>query len=168
VLDETTKFLSAQNIMKPLVVVFVVSTAVVLPLCLQYLTAWFGFLGSAMAVVAFQGSQALLLLLYLWVFHLHKPTTWPSQFVYRHWKDALQWKAFCRYMKLGVGGMLMSCEWIYWETLSLMIGALGVVPLSIHTIPTQVTTVSFVVPIGCGIALAIRLGHTLPAYHGGV
>jgi MATE family multidrug resistance protein len=165
----TWKFLSAQHIMRPLVVVCFLSTCVVLPLCLQYWTAWFGFLGSAMAVVAFQTAQAVLLLLYLKIFQPHAPTTWPSAgFLRHHWKEALEWNAFKRYMILGMGGILMSCEWIYWETLSLMIGTLGVVPLSVHTVPTQCMTVCFMIPLGCGIALAIRMGHTLPAFHGGV
>ena len=40
-------------------------------------------------------------------------------------------------------------------------GTLGVVPLSVHTIPTQVSTVTFMVPYGIGVALSIRLGATL-------
>lgn len=63
---------------------------------------------------------------------------------------------------LGAGGMLASSEWIYWETLSLVIGTFGVVPLSVHTIPTQVIMLTFMVPLGLGIALSIRLGATLP------
>lgn len=43
-----------------------------------------------------------------------------------------------------------------------MVGTLGVLPLSVHTVPTQVLTVSFMIPIGIGIALSIRLGVTLP------
>ena len=61
-----------------------------------------------------------------------------------------------------MGGMLASSEWIYWETLSLLIGTMGVKELSIHTIPTQVIMVTFMLPLGIGTALAIRLGHTLP------
>lgn len=56
----------------------------------------------------------------------------------------------------------ISSEWIYWELLSLMIGTLGVVPLSVHTIPTQVTIVTFMIPMGIGISLAIRIGTVLP------
>lgn len=58
--------------------------------------------------------------------------------------------------------MLASSEWIYWETLSLIIGTFGVVPLSVHTIPTQVIMVTFMAPLGLGIAVSIRLGATLP------
>jgi Na+-driven multidrug efflux pump len=61
-----------------------------------------------------------------------------------------------------MGGMLASSEWIYWEALSLIIGTLGVVALSVHTIPTQVVTIFFMLPLSLGIALSIRLGSTLP------
>ena len=41
-------------------------------------------------------------------------------------------------------------------------GTLGVLPLSVHTVPTQVLTVAFMIPYGIGVALSIRLGVTLP------
>lgn len=40
-------------------------------------------------------------------------------------------------------------------------GTLGVLPLSVHTVPTQVIAVCYVIPWGIGIALSIRLGATL-------
>lgn len=58
--------------------------------------------------------------------------------------------------------MLASSEWIYWETLSLMIGTFGIVPLSVHTIPTQLIMVTFMGPYSLGLALSIRLGATIP------
>jgi MATE family multidrug resistance protein len=48
------------------------------------------------------------------------------------------------------------------EILSLIIGTLGVIPLSVHTIPTQVIMLTFMLPLSLGIALAVRLGATLP------
>ena len=41
------RFLSAQNIMHPQVIVGAVANLIVLPVCLEVCTAWFGFLGSA-------------------------------------------------------------------------------------------------------------------------
>lgn len=43
-----------------------------------------------------------------------------------------------------------------------MIGTFGVIPLSVHTIPTQLIMVTFMGPLSLGIALSIRLGATLP------
>lgn len=58
--------------------------------------------------------------------------------------------------------MLASSEWIYWETLSLMIGTFGIVALSVHTIPTQLIMMTFMGPYSLGLALSIRLGATIP------
>jgi Na+-driven multidrug efflux pump len=63
---------------------------------------------------------------------------------------------------LGIGGMLASSEWIYWEAVCLIAGHLGVIPLSIHTVPTQVLSVYFVVIFSVGTSLAVRLGAALP------
>jgi MATE family multidrug resistance protein len=155
----TWKFLSAQNVMMPLVVVVAFSCVVVLPITLQVFPALFGFLGTAWAIFTFQAIEAVGLIGILWWFQPHDPETWPGLSA---WREALEWKPFCTYMTLGVGGMLASSEWMYWEALALFIGTLGVVPLSVHTIPTQVIMVMFMVPLGIGIALSVRLGTTLP------
>jgi MATE family multidrug resistance protein len=155
----TWKFLSAQNVMMPLMVAAFLSCIVVLPLALQVFTSWFGFCGAALAILVYQSFQACFLLFYLWYWQPHDPRTWPG---IRAWRDALEWKSFSSYMILGIGGMLASLEWVYWEALALVVGTLGVIPLSVHTIPTQVITVAFMVSLGVGIALAVRLGATLP------
>jgi MATE family multidrug resistance protein len=153
------KFLSAQEIMQPLVVVCIVCLAIVLPLSLEFFTNWLGFLGSAWAIFVFQVAEAVLLIGYLLWKRPHTPGTWPGL---HQWREALQWVPLKRYFYLGMGGMLATSEWIYWEFLSLLIGTLGVVPLSVHTVPTQVVMVGFMFPFGIGIALAVRLGATLP------
>jgi MATE family multidrug resistance protein len=154
----TWKFLSAQEIMRPLVLVCLVCCGVVLPIALEACTRFLGFIGSALAIVSYQFSQCILLLLYLRWKRPHTPGTWAGFL----WSDALQCIPFKRYCYLGLGGMLASSEWIYWEVLSLCIGTLGVIPLSVHTVPTQVVMMFFMFPLGVGIALAVRLGATLP------
>jgi hypothetical protein len=137
----TWKFLSAQEIMTPLVIVCLVCCIFVLPIgVFGFLQeSWLGFLGSAWTIVMFQASQAILLLCYLIRWHPHTQGTWPGlswttiQQAFREPKGA-----FGTYFCLGLGGMLATSEWIYWESLTLLIGTMGVVPLSVHTIPTQV------------------------------
>lgn len=58
--------------------------------------------------------------------------------------------------------MLASSEWIYWESVCLIVGHLGIIPLSVHTVPSQVLAVYFMVPLSVGTAIAVRLGATLP------
>lgn len=155
----TWKFLSSQEIMMPLVVSTLLSIFVILPAALHLLVPMMGLSGSALAVVIFQVAQAGLVLLYLAWKKPHHPETWPGLSC---WREALAWKPFVNYAKLGAGGILASSEWAWWELLTLMIGTLGVVPLSVHAIPTQVILTTFMLPYGIGIALAIRIGATLP------
>jgi Na+-driven multidrug efflux pump len=42
------------------------------------------------------------------------------------------------------------------------VGRLGVIPLAIHTIPTQVVALAYLVPQSIGVALSTRLGTLLP------
>jgi multidrug resistance protein, MATE family len=161
----TWKFLSAQEVVMPLVVVCVFSCCCILPIgVVGFLReSWLGFLGSAWTIVLFQSSQAILLLMYLCLWHPHTRGTWPG-LSWTTIRRALHEPkgAFANYMWLGLGGMLATSEWIYWESLTLLIGTMGVVPLSVHTIPTQVLMLSFMFSYGIAIALAVRLGATLP------
>lgn len=134
--------------MLPLVIVCLVSCCVVLPLAMEYFIRWFYFLGSAGAIIAYQVSQALLLLLYLRVFQPYNKKCWPGLGA---WRETLHWEAFRIYFFLGIGGMVATSEWIYWEVLSLAIGTLGTTVLAVHTVPTQVLTVSFMIPLGIGM-----------------
>ena len=70
--------------------------------------------------------------------------------------------AVWEFVHLGLGGIFAQSEWLFWEALGLLVGLLGVLPLSVHTIPNQVTSALCFGPFMCGIALAIRLGVTLP------
>jgi Na+-driven multidrug efflux pump len=48
------------------------------------------------------------------------------------------------------------------ECRCLGVGQLGVIPLAIHTIPTQVVTLGYLIPQSIGTALSTRLGTLLP------
>lgn len=153
------KFLSSQGIMMPIVLAMLFSTAVILPASLQLLVPTFGYMGSAFAILIYQVAEPLLLLAYLAWCKPYHPETWTGL---SHWRDAIAWEPFKAYMHLGCGGMLASGEWIWWEFVSLIIGTLGVIPLSAHTIPTQFLMVCYNFPLGLGTALSIRLGSLLP------
>lgn len=156
--DATWKFLSAQHVMKPLICVSIFSCVVILPLALEFFTERYGFLGSAMAYAMFQASQCILLLLYLALLKPHTEGTWPGL---SQWRGALKLKPMMEYLSLGTGGILSQSEWVYWEALGLMVGNVGVIPLSAHTIPNQVIMIACQFPFSFGTALAIRMGHVL-------
>lgn len=100
----------------------------------------------------------------------HSWLIWCVLYIYS--KDAMEKQMTCcadrlhsfilRPQTLGAGGILAASEWIYWESLGMIIGTFGKVALSVHTIPTQVIMVTFMPGMGLGVALAIRLGATLP------
>ena len=58
--------------------------------------------------------------------------------------------------------MFAQCEWIFWEGIGLVVGQLGVVSLSVHAIPNQTIMTFCMIPFNFGIALAIRMGVSLP------
>ena len=150
------KFLAAQEIMKPLLIVTII-TCGLMPLLLHLCVSWFGFLGSALSLVVYLALQSLLVLLYLVVLKPHHPETWSGLKI----KEALEWNSVKPYLVLASGGLLASCERWFWEILSLVIGSFGVIPLSIHTIPTQLLTMIVMLPVGVGLALSVRIGATI-------
>jgi len=154
------KFLSAQNVLLPLVACTLFSTVLVLPLCLEFLVHRFGFLGAAWSITLFYVVESSSVVLWCWIWKPHHARTWPG-FSRQVLFEALKWEPFRAYCLLGLGGMLASFEWVYWEALALIIGSLGVLPLSAHTVPTQIMFFAFMFPLGLGIALAIRLGATI-------
>jgi len=156
----TWKFLAAQEIMGPVLLVLSVACGIILPISLEFFINRFGFLGSALALVTYLVSQSMMLLLYIAWTKPHHPLTWAG-FSFSEWRQALEWKPMWEYFRLGSGGILSSSEWWYWEVLCLMVGSLGVLSMDIQTIPTQVMAVGFMVPAGIGTALAVRLGANL-------
>jgi multidrug resistance protein, MATE family len=160
----TVKFLSAQHIMQPLIWNSVLCCGFVLPVALTVDTELFGFMGTAVAVDMYMMAQAVLLLAFLkWN---HPPPkslarTWPGLSL-ALLREALQWEPLKVYFALGVGGMLATSEWIYWEIASLLIGTMGMLPFSVHTVANQVLWLGCIVPFGIGTALAVRLGIVLP------
>lgn len=92
----TTKFLSAQNQMQPLVVCSLVSTCVVLPISLYTFGVSYGYIGTAIAMIVYQVFQSLSLIAYIHVLQPHDPSTWPG--LYEAFKNAILLKPFLSYM----------------------------------------------------------------------
>jgi MATE family multidrug resistance protein len=106
----TWKFLSAQNVMLPLVLASATSCAVVLPVALELLTSWMGFVGSAAAIVVFQASQAGISLGYVALRKPHRPGTWPGFLDGSVWRDVFRWEPFRVFFYLGMGGIVVRLE----------------------------------------------------------
>lgn len=151
------KFLSAQAVLWPLVVITLGAVFLVLPISLEFLGATYGLPGTAAALVIFFAFEAIAICAWMYWGQLHKTSTVDHY----TWTEILCTRSYTVFLKLGAGGMLASLEWIYWEALSLMVGRLGVIPLSVHTVPTQVIYVAFMFPLGIGVAVSNRIGTTL-------
>jgi len=91
----TWKFLSAQGVMRPLVLVVLVSCIMVIPLALEVFTRWIGFLGAPLAIVVFQVFEAISLIGYLSWKKPYVHATWPGLGA---WRDALEWQPFSAYL----------------------------------------------------------------------
>lgn len=150
--------MSAQNQLRPLVVVTLISSTVVLPATLEWLGSFLGLRGAALALVGFQAFQVLFLGTWLYFAAPYEPSTWDwDSYTFK----SIFGSSYKEFLRLGAGGILASLEWIYWEAISLIVGKLGVVPLSVHTVPTQVIYVAFMFPLGIGVAASNRIGVTL-------
>jgi Na+-driven multidrug efflux pump len=96
--------------MMPLVLGCVIACVVVLPLALHYCIAWLGFVGSALAVVAYQVAQLSIVWLYLKIVQPHHPQSWTGL---HNWRQALAWVPLKTYLHLGAGGIIASSECTY-------------------------------------------------------
>jgi len=149
------KFCAAQSQMMPLVGATLLSTLVVLPTVLPAMIDRWSGSGAAAAFFVFYVTNCGIVVLWLWLGQRRPHTSvssqreiWPQLQQVAFWKDVLDWSQFQSFMALGVGGMLAYLEWAYWEVLTLIIGTFGVLPLSAHTVPRQVTDIGYVVPVG--------------------
>ncbi|BHF64833.1 hypothetical protein SprV_0200784000 [Sparganum proliferum] len=116
-----------------------------------------GTLGSAIARTIGYLGQAVFLLSYIICSKMYKKT-W-NGFRIEMWHDWGIW------FRLGVPGMMMTgLEWWVCESGSLLAGLLGEKELAVQTIMNNLESILFcLVPLGFGLASAIRIGQFLGA-----
>jgi Na+-driven multidrug efflux pump len=159
--DVTWTFLSSQEVMTPLLVVVVGTCGVILPTALTILVKCMGFLGSAVALVVYQASQAGLLILYLVYYQPHHPLTWPGLHL---WREALAFQPIMNYMRLGVGGMLANSVCVYVHeyagplSLSFIHISLSLLSLSLSLSLLSLSLSQGVVVLGSAISLCGNIG----------
>jgi MATE family multidrug resistance protein len=97
--------------------------------------------------------------LFAWIHYrgLHRSTWYGWSF-----REALsEWKEF---FKLGLPGAAMVCaEWWGFEIHALVSGLLGTVPLAAQTLCLNTVSISFMIPLGIGIAATTRVGNLMGA-----
>jgi Na+-driven multidrug efflux pump len=102
-------FLLSQNVLRPIVMTEVINVSLLLPLSMWLWTHFFGYQGTAAAVVTYEAAGTLLIVSYLCFKKPYKKRCWPG---FREgFKDAVgSWEANQTYLFLGAGGILASSE----------------------------------------------------------
>jgi len=145
-----------------------------------------GFLATAVVYVVFCAFQCGLLLFWVLWRKPHDPRTWPfSSDRKAHGSSnrsggdgdndndndnggggyssaSASGLGLAEFLSLALGGVFAQCEWVFWEALGLLVGTLGVVPMTVHAIPTQIIFTVSLTAFSVGTALAIRMGHWIP------
>ncbi|XP_042353453.1 multidrug and toxin extrusion protein 1-like [Plectropomus leopardus] len=151
------RYLQNQGIIWPQVVTGVIAN--VLNAVTNYILLFvmdMGVVGSAAANAVSQLALALTLFIYIYWKDLHK-ATWSG------WSlDCLQeWGLFTR---VAVPSMLMLClEWWTFEIGGLLAGVISEVELGAQSVVHQLVTITFMFPMGLGVAASVRVGNALGA-----
>ncbi|KAF4321879.1 hypothetical protein G195_004911 [Phytophthora kernoviae 00238/432] len=162
ILNLVRKVLSAQNILKPLVIIAVIANLVNVAAGygLAYHTSM-GFNGIAVARTLGNVTLSFLLVPYFW-WNPEKLTQW--------WGHGWDLKSAAGYMRLflriGFPGMLMMAVEVWaFEILAIMAGVLpdSVTALSIHAVLMNVNVMLYTAFYGIAVAASIRVGNCLGA-----
>ena len=133
-----------------------------------------GFLGVAMATVAFQCIQPIAMCLYLFgtrtgtariVAHSHGHTSTSIPF-WREATHAMELAGVCQYLSLALPGIVIISEWWASEVCIFLSGTLLPYPniaLGGMTIYQSINSFCFMFPVGCSVAGASRLSSSLGA-----
>lgn len=77
-------------------------------------------------------------------------------------REALDLQRYLRLLRIGVPiGVHQSGEILFFTTLALLVGRMGVVQLAGHQIAINMASLSFMVPLGIGGAAATRVGNAI-------
>lgn len=111
-----------------------------------------GIRGAALASILTQGVSLLAVVIYV-------QRTLPEQELFRRfWRP--DWEMFGRVFRLGLPiGVTSLTEVSLFAASSLMMGWLGMIPLAAHGIALQVTSATFMVPLGLSNAATVRAGN---------
>lgn len=158
ILGAIQQFLQSIGVMRPVTLSILVGNGlnVLLNLLFMYRLGW-GTLGCAVSTVICEWAM-LVLCLYL------------SRDVWREWRPvgqpvwAEEWSAVVRLFYLGLPlGLQQALEVWGFSIAGIMVGWQGETALAAHTLCLNLASVSFMMPMGIGIAAGTRVGNLLGA-----
>lgn len=158
------KFLSAQEIVYPLVYSGITASMIFLPTSIYFLGSRFGFQGVIFSFDIFQVTVVFLTFMFMYLGRMQSyvPETWSSnKSLHEKFTEAILMKPFLKFCRLAIGGLLATSEWWFWEVICVLVGIFGVEALAAHTVPTMYINICFVFLMGYGLALNVRIGSTL-------
>jgi len=157
----TWKFLSAQEVVYPLVFSGLLSALIILPSCLLVIAPVLNFDAIPVSYLVFQIAEIFILMLFL-KSEPYIPETWPQEISFAEkLKSALHVQPLLDFFHLALGGILATTEWWFWEVLSVIVAQFGVKAIAAHAVPYQFLSIAYMFVMGVGIAFNIRIGSSL-------
>jgi MATE family multidrug resistance protein len=114
-------------------------------------------LGVAGAAYATSAGRWVMLLCFLWAARRELARYWRGVS-----REAFDLGRHLSLLRIGLPiGLHQSLEILFFATLALLVGQMGVVPLAGHQIAINLASLSFMVPLGIGGAAATRVGNAI-------
>jgi MATE family multidrug resistance protein len=114
-------------------------------------------LGVAGSAYATSAGRWVMLLCFLWAARNELARYWRGVS-----REAFDLGRHLRLLRIGVPiGLHQSLEILFFVTLALLVGQMGVVPLAGHQIAINLASLSFMIPLGIGGAAATRVGNAI-------
>ena len=73
-----------------------------------------------------------LLFLIMWMNPVHEKKTWPGLSM-PYFLESIHPRPMVAFLSLSVGGVMSLSEWWFWESVTVLVGTMGVNELVIHT-----------------------------------
>ncbi|GKY95245.1 hypothetical protein MPSEU_000487100 [Mayamaea pseudoterrestris] len=156
------RFCVAQHRPWPPVAASIMPSVIMFQFLVQRCIHWFGFLGSAIAIVTCQWMMCFMLLLHMRIFRgtAYVSASWPGMSL-SYLRESLALEPMKHFLHLSLGGVAALSEWWFWECMCLVAGTFGVVELCAHSIAYNIIPLCFMLPLGMSIGLSVRMGAVL-------
>ncbi|KAJ3217419.1 hypothetical protein HDU67_008002 [Dinochytrium kinnereticum] len=158
--ESIKRFLQSQGIMSAAMMVVIIVSPV--NLVLQYLLVWspwaIGVIGAPLAIAASYWVLCIFMIAY--VKYVAGGDAWGGFEA----KEAFDLRKIWGFIKLGTPGIAMTAsEWWAFEVVALASGLLGESYLAAQTIVLNTCSLTYMIPLGFGIAATTRIGNSLGA-----
>jgi MATE family multidrug resistance protein len=163
VFESIVRFLRAQEVVVPLVLVNVVVCGLH-PLCLHWLVERFGFDGVPLAHVLSTYLGCFVIVLTLRHGSWHAPDTLqrlPSGWGWASARELLRPRDLWALARLGLPGIVANGEWWFWEAVLILAGLFGTSSAAAYTLAYTISPLAYVAPSALSVAVSVRVGQLM-------